>query len=90
MFGMDVMRRSARVAARQVPASFSRLPLCGRWRILGGAAHGGMRLAELTWLPEDGVESGAFLDQWTSPAFRRSTRLPIILTVRASARSVRA
>ena len=50
-----------------------------------GPSHGGMRLVELTWLPSDGVEAGAFLDKWFDVEKRKKTKLPVILTVRLRA-----
>ena len=59
------------------------LPQAPERVLYSGPRHGGVRLAECRWRPSDGVEAGAFLDQWldaTRRAAMHGNRIRGILT----------
>jgi len=57
------------------------LPFSPSTALFSGDAHAGGRLVELGWQPADGVEFGAFLFPWFTPATLLSATLPVILTL---------
>ena len=61
------------------PASGAALPAAPSVAFYQGGAHGGRRLAELTWMGWMSVDRGAFADTWVSAAERR--RMPAHLGV---------
>ena len=66
---------------RNPSAPMGDLPFSPSTRIFSGDDHAGRCLFELGWEPVDGVEFGAFLLPWFTPAALRSATLPIILTL---------
>lgn len=68
--------------SREPPrAAVDDLPVCPRWDEYGGAEHGLVRLVECHWQPSDGVDAGAYLSAWFTPAQLATATLPITLTV---------
>ena len=65
----------------RTPAPIDDLPISPTLTIFSGAAHADGRFAELGWKPSDGVEAGAFLQQWFTPSDLLVARLPVILTM---------
>jgi len=66
---------------RNPRAPMGDLPFSPSTRLFSGEDHAGRRLVELGWQPADGLEFGAFLLPWFTPAALCSAKLPIILTL---------
>ena len=79
--GEPVLCTHPRLRVRNPPAPMSDLPFSPSTALFSGEAHAGGRLVEQGWQPADGVEFGAFLLPWFTPAALRSAKLPIILTM---------